>query len=167
MRSVRTKNVRFPRLAALLGASLLFLSLLPAGAAMAGDGKVYSPHGCMPAYDFGASDLRSLGASLQNTSSTATVVVRCPAVKDIVGGTKIKHMSVTYTSPNAAGFFCGFSSAARNQRAAYYKYISGPQTSSLRTLSLQDLTAYSSGSVYMYCYMPPGSSIHNYRIDED
>lgn len=167
MSSPLERNVRSRPLFAALGTSLIMLCLLPAGAAMAVDGKVYSPHGCMPAYPWDAPDLRSRGAALENSSTSRTVIVRCPATKDIVSGRKIKLMRVTYKSPDAGGFFCGFSTVSPNQPRAYYTYVSGFRTSALRTLTARDLTAFSGGTVYMYCHMPPGSSLHSYQIDEE
>jgi len=154
------------RLRRLLVAALSLLGLLSAGVSTAGDGKVYSPLGCTPRYPSQAQYFTPEGAGIRNSSATY-LYLNCPVVKDHIGGTKLNYMSMTYLSPERSGFVCNVFSISPYGNAATSRYMYGSRSTSYRTITSTNLSAYSGGELYLSCIMPPGSTFKAYRVDED
>ncbi|MFK7899058.1 MAG: hypothetical protein AB8G23_24755 [Myxococcota bacterium] len=161
-----TSTLRLTRLRGLLAAALTVLGLLSAGVSSAGDGKVYSPLGCVKQYPWQTQPLSYHGPNIQNFSS-GYLYLYCPIVKDNVGGTKLNYMSVTYLSPERSGFSCNFFAISPYGGYAYSRYMNGSRSTRYQTMSSTDLPAIGGGELYLTCTMPPGSTFKSYRVDED
>jgi hypothetical protein len=160
-------------------ASLLFtvgcaLQLWTLPAARAQDGKVYPGSNCHPLSPANA-DIMSYGFNyVENTSTTYSLLVICPGIKDNVASvTGLSLISVRYDKPSSTGFFCSIYSKS--------SIGSGGYTSSQwdfdfagngKSMSLAAVSSYNAGSYQMYCILPPkvGSTtakLHTYRLDEN
>ena len=87
-------------------------------------------------------------------------------MKDVVHGTLVDYMHVTYTKASSTGFSCWFYGRTHTGGGSHAegRWDFGP--AGRRTMSFADLGGYSSGTYELYCIIPPGGRLHSYRVDE-
>ncbi len=151
-----------------LSLSLLTLATvaLTSSTSFAVDGKVYPGSNCLPYSSSSADILERFAQYVENTAPSNSALVICPITKDIVGGTFLSYIRISYTKVSSTGFYCAI--YARNATGG------GTHTSSkwdfdsagTKNMVLPDIPGYSSGSYSLYCILPPGAQLHSYRIDE-
>lgn len=146
--------------------TLAFAAVSTAGVALAGDGKVYPGSACVPYSSGSANILQRFSDYALNTSTGNSALVTCPVVKDIVGGTRLEYIRISYNKTNSSGFYCQVFS--KNHSGTSFHTSSKWDSSSTgnKTMILPDVNAYGSGSVSLYCIIPPGGRITSYRVDE-
>ncbi|MBX2810680.1 MAG: hypothetical protein KTR25_02675 [Myxococcales bacterium] len=142
---------------------------ISASASMAlADGKVYPGAACLP-YSSANQDILQRFGDVTNTSQNNSLLVICPVVKDLVGGTRLDYIRVTYTKESNTGLSCsiyGMNSSGTGATGTYtssFWDFAGPGT---KNRVLADIDGYSSGAYFLYCIIPPEGSIQSYRVDE-
>lgn len=151
-----------------LNLSLLTIAAvaLTSSSALALDGKVYPGSLCLPYSSASGDILERFAQYVKNTAPANSALVMCPITKDIVGGTSLSYIRISYTKVTSTGFYCAIYGRTATGGGTHTSSQWDFDGAGTKNMVLPDIAGYSSGSYSMYCILPPGASLHSYRIDE-
>lgn len=170
MRERRKLRTRLVSVLAAVGAGLVASS-----AAHAEDGKIYPAITCQPALDGTPSTLSYGGDRITNTSTSYSVVVACPIIKDNVYSSNGGNQgNVRYYKGSEYGVLADVHARSIYGTSSYDQYRSDfAAGTGYRTLSFSALSGFSQGYYFMMIVLPPGATtqsrthVYSYRFDEN
>ncbi|HAG95999.1 MAG: hypothetical protein CMK83_03915 [Pseudomonadales bacterium] len=137
------------------------------------DGKVYASSFCEAAPTTEPDSIQHWGGALINTSTSVKILVNCPIVKDKVFSSSQVKGSLEYTIKqasevnNTACLWASLKSLRPGNGTVYTQNAGdcGAEGGS-KTIYFDPMPVHSRGYLYLHVYMPPGSAILSYRVDE-
>ena len=144
----------------------LTLATLSAPSAFASDGKVYAGSTCKGLNAANADILYTFSNYAENTSNTNSALVMCPITKDIVAGTYLQYIRVSFSKEDSTGLYCAVYGRNATGGGSFVTSKWDFDGAGARNMVLPDVDVHASGSISMYCIIPPGGRIQSYRIDE-
>ena len=145
---------------------LLCTTLMLATTGHAEDGKVIPGIACQKALGSGSYG----GGAVRNDSTTGSLTVECPIVRDSVNGGINDAYVRLYNAKT------GTSACTLNARSIYgtvgYSQYKSVTASGYKTLSFSSMSDYNGGHYYFWCAVAPSqngnskSKIISYRMDE-
>lgn len=150
----------------MLGALSFAVSALVSTTALADDGKVYTGSSCQGLNTASENLIYRFANYAENTSTTNSALVMCPIVKDVVAGTRLNYIRVSFTKNSSSGFYCAIYGRTATGGGSYSSSLWDFNGAGTRSFVLSDINGYSSGTYSLYCIIPPRGRIQSYRIDE-
>ena len=146
---------------------ILFCSILMLSTpGFAADGKVIPGVACQKSLGVGSYG----GGAVRNNSTTGSLTVECPIVRDVVYGS-ISNAYVRLYNSKAATSACTLNARSIYGTVGYSQYKS-VSSSGYKTLSFSSISDYNGGHYYFWCAIAPSQStsskskLISYRMDE-
>src|SRR5262245_61076772 len=133
----------------------------------AADVKIYQGGFCQPFTPSDAANFDYFAASVDNISASATSFLVCPIITDnSVSGSGTDGVAVRVQSSNGANLPCNLESYSKF--GTFLESSAQASTTSNTPVALSlDVNSNGPGGHYvLYCNMPPGSRLFNYRVVE-
>ena len=137
------------------------------------DAKIYSGTSCRTSLGRAAADLDAYYYGVKNISSTTTVRVMCPIVRD-----NTQNKNGTWSAPFASGVYVRVHNPVSGlvTRCTLYSlgtyiapFVSGSASTNAqgdRTLFLDVNSSTAGGQYNLECHLPPQARLYNYWVNE-
>lgn len=145
--------------------SLAGILVLPP-VSLAEDGKVYPGLMCQKSLGIGS----YAGGAVRNDSTSGSLTVECPVVRDIVFG-NVQDAQVRAYKATGSAFWCDLHTRSYYGTGGFMQHRTAGGTG-YRTFSYTGMSDYNNGFYYFWCAIPPSASTSNksriisYRLDE-
>lgn len=154
-----------------LAAIILMLCVAFGQTALAADGKVFPGSMCQVALGQGSIS----AGTIQNDSTTGSLVVDCPVVRELVSGSIQEGQVRVYQAQDDYAIMCTLTVGSYNQTSGIEQVRQANSGEGFRTIQFNAMSGSNNRPFYYTCILPPSaSSNHNdksrvigYRITEE
>jgi hypothetical protein len=152
-----------------LAIAVLTISALNGQSAIAADGKVFSGAMCQPVLGNGS----HAGGTILNDSTTGSLTVECPVVRDIVSGDIQEGQIRVYQAGGITQ--CVLQVKSYFGGAGIQQFVSTANGTGYRTLQFDAMSGSNNRPFYYWCALPPSASssfndqsrLIGYRVTEE
>ncbi len=133
---------------------------------LAEDGKVYPGIQCQTSLGIGSYG----GGEVRNDSTSGSLTVECPIVRDVVYGA-IQDAQVRAYKATSSAYWCTLHARSFWGNSGFQQFRSAASGTGYRTMTFSGLSDYNNGHYYIWCAIPPSTSssksrLIGYRMDE-